>query len=212
MKILAIDRSTGSPDAALAVGGLVHRMDPADGFRASAWPALLRDFLAGFDVAFDDLDRIVVGTGPGSFAGIRAAIAFAFGLELGIETMRPGGSGPVVYGMPSPAGMSRDDRVTAVVGDARRGLFWVAVYDGGEPASEIRLAKEEDLHAGVPASAIVVTPDGSRIGDRLGAIFETRYLGGGAPSAERMAHIALRRPEMLVPAPAPIYLSPAVRA
>ena len=35
------------------------------------------------DLDLDEVERIVVGTGPGSFAGIRSALAFAQGYALG---------------------------------------------------------------------------------------------------------------------------------
>ena len=57
--------------------------------RDGAWTAKLD--LAG-------TERIVVGTGPGSFAGVRAAIAFATGYSVG--------SGCEVLGLPSPCAIA----------------------------------------------------------------------------------------------------------
>lgn len=46
----------------------------------------------------DGVERIVVGTGPGSFAGIRAALAFAQGFALGRSCE--------VVGLPSPCAIA----------------------------------------------------------------------------------------------------------
>ena len=46
----------------------------------------------------DGVDRIVVGTGPGSFAGIRSALAFAQGFALGSKCE--------VMGLPSPCAVA----------------------------------------------------------------------------------------------------------
>ena len=78
------------------------------------------DWVEELDV--DGVDRIVVGTGPGSFAGVRAALAFAQGYALGRPQCE-------VFGLPSACALAGEGRL-AVVGDARRGQFWVALFDG----------------------------------------------------------------------------------
>ena len=65
-------------------------------------------------LALEGVDRIVVGTGPGSFAGIRSALAFAQGYALGRRCE--------VLGLPSACALAGDG-LLAVVGDARRGCF-----------------------------------------------------------------------------------------
>jgi hypothetical protein len=107
--------------------------------------------------------------------------------------------------------LAQDDGLTAVVGDARRGLFWVAVYEGVRTAADLHLVTGDELPAAVPPDAAVVTPDGVRIGDLLAETFGARFAGSRSPSAERLAHLALAHPGVLTPEPLPIYLSPAVR-
>ena len=48
----------------------------------------------------DGVRRIVVGTGPGSFAGIRSALAFAQGFAIGTKCE--------VLGLPSPCALAAD--------------------------------------------------------------------------------------------------------
>ena len=213
MNLLALDRSTDVQSVALAAGDrLVSRLFEGADARRADWPVKVHDLLAANGLTFCDLDRIVVGTGPGSFAGIRGALAFTQGLAIGIRAKRArAADDPIVYGLPSALALVPDDGATAVVGDARRGLFWVAVYEGARTVVELHLVTKEELPAAVPKEAVVVTPDGARIGTVLAELFGTRFRGNRAPSAECLAQLALTHPELLVPEPLPIYLSPAVR-
>ncbi len=78
MNILAIDRSTDTQSVALALDGKVYaKVFAGLDSRASDWPVKIRDFLAMYGKTVRDLDQVLVGQGPGSFAGIRAALAFA---------------------------------------------------------------------------------------------------------------------------------------
>ena len=213
MKLLAIDRSTNLLSVALSIDGATSvRSFDEKGAEKMNWAVLVRNFMAESGVGFGELDRIVVGMGPGSFAGIRGALAFAQGLAIGIKAKRPGITAAIVHGVPSAAAIAPESGLAAIVGDARRGLFWVAAYDGARTVAELHLAAKDELFAAVPEGAAVFTPDGARIGNVLGEMFGERFAGERPPSAERIAHLALEHPETLVPEPLPIYLSPAVRS
>lgn len=204
MKTLYLERSTGS-------------------VRDGNWIASLE---------LDGVERIVVGTGPGSFAGIRAALAFAQGFALG----RP----CEVLGLPSPCAIAAQlggRGPLAVIGDARRGKLWIALFDcfllvrdifqidsgvsvgpvptisGSVPTDEGSVPRDlsEVLVGSVPTDCRVVTPDEARIGALLKATFGARYLGGQAPTAEGLRAFAEANPSALRPEPRPIYLNPAVR-
>ena len=149
--------------------------------------------------------RIVVGTGPGSFAGIRAALAFAQGYALGAP-------GCEVRGLPSACALVEPgDGPLAVVGDARRGLYWVALFESFRLVTGIFLATAEDLPRRVPLGAPVVTPDAARIDAFLKETFGARYRGGRTPTAEGLRRFAEACPAILKPEPLPLYLNPAVR-
>ena len=213
MTLLAIDRSTDVQSVALAKDGdiFTFTLEGADA-RCADWAVRIREELAGHGCDLADLDRIIVGTGPGSFAGIRGALAFAQGAAIGIQSKREKSSDEsIVYGLPSAAALAHEGGMVAVIGDARRGLFWVVVYNGAEKVSDFRLVEKGELVSAVPGAAMVVTSDGVRIGETLKELFGERYVGSQPPSAQRLLSLALDHPEVLVREPLPVYLSPAVR-
>ena len=200
MNTLFLDRSTDKPSVALvASDGAVTAatFDDLDA-RSGEWNSRVLEFLGGIVP-----DRIAVGTGPGSFAGIRSALAFAQGYAIG--------SGCEVVGLTSAAAFAAAEGPLAVIGDARRGMFWVALFDGPRLAVPVFQVKEEELALRVPLSAPVITPDAKRIDAKLKEIFEDRYRGGAVPTAEGLAKAAVANPSLLAPEPLPIYLNPAVR-
>ena len=206
MTTLVIDRSTDVQSVALIRDGAIAASRVLDGAdaRSGDWVVRVADFLAENGADVKTLSRIVVGTGPGSFAGIRSALAFAQGCAAGCRCE--------VLGLPSAAAYAQAEGPLAVVGDARRGLFWIALFDGFKLAVPVFQTDRETLKLRVPLSAKVVSPDGKRIGEALKEDFEDRFDAAcGAPLAEGLARAALANPALLKPEPLPIYLNPAVR-
>ena len=165
------------------------------------------DWAEGLDLA--GVERIVVGTGPGSFAGIRSALAFAQGYALGSKCE--------VLGLPSPCAVAAQVYAggtgfpLAVVGDARRGKFWIALFDGLKLVCPVFQVEKDTLSFRIPLAAKVVTSDSERIGDVLSETFEERYIGGVKPTSDGLKAFAEATPSALVAEPLPIYLNPAVR-
>ena len=150
----------------------------------------------------DGVERIVVGTGPGSFAGIRSALALAQGYALGTRCE--------VLGLPSACALAGEGRI-AVVGDARQGKAWIALFDGFTMVREVFQVNQSELSEAVPAEYRVITPDAQRIDALLRDTFGDRYLGGQMPTSEGLRRFAEANPSILKPEPLPIYLNPAVR-
>ena len=168
------------------------------------------DWAEGLDL--EGVERIVVGTGPGSFAGIRSALAFAQGYALAMSCE--------VLGLPSACAcaaqaIKQSNNLTirlAVIGDARQGKAWIALFDGFSLEKDIFQVKQVDLAGSVPTDYMVVTPDAKRIDGLLRDTFGERYLGGETPTSDGLKRFAESCPSILKPEPLPIYLNPAVRS
>lgn len=202
--VLAIDRSTDTQSVALVKDGrVVSKVLPHSDSRSADWPVRVQKFLADNQLGLQDLGKIVVGRGPGSFSGIRAALAFAQGVAAA--------TGCEVTGLPSTLALSSNHGRIAVIGDARRGRFWVVLHEGVTTPCDFVLVDEQGLQGAVPEGYCVVTPDGARIEDLLKSVFAHRYHGSLVPLASRLAEVVLESPGIDTPEPLPIYLQSAVR-
>jgi tRNA threonylcarbamoyl adenosine modification protein YeaZ len=139
-------------------------------------------------------DRVLVGVGPGSFTGIRVAIAAAHGLAIGWDAELFGISSLALLA----AGVSgRGDVAAAVIGG--HGELFVQQFDRSttEPMSELRnLAPAEA--ARFAAASLVVGSGAVQLVEARGS--------GEAREAWPSASNALRLPESLrTLAPKPVY-------
>lgn len=83
------------------------------------------------------IDRIAVGLGPGSYAGIRIAISAALGMQLALECK--------LVGIPSVAALENGWQRSLVIGDARRGSFYCTAVEHGICIDGPVLINEMDL-------------------------------------------------------------------
>lgn len=84
------------------------------------------------------LSGIVVGTGPGTYSGVRVGIAVAHGVSLPL--------GIPVCGMTSLEAWSKEEGTYRVVGDARRKSFFVAEVNDFQLQGEPGLYDEVELN------------------------------------------------------------------
>ncbi len=150
MRVLALDASSGPCSAALAAGGHVLAVHGcadqrgAPGLLPGLVAAVLADAPGGFDA-------VAVGVGPGSFTGLRAAIAMAHGLALG--------AGVPVVGVTAAealAAMLPDSgRPLWVVTDTKRGRLFLARDGAIEAVAADRLP--------LPAGPVALAGDAAEL-------------------------------------------------
>ncbi|PYJ38705.1 MAG: tRNA (adenosine(37)-N6)-threonylcarbamoyltransferase complex dimerization subunit type 1 TsaB [Verrucomicrobia bacterium] len=137
MKILALELSTAR--------GSLAWLDNNHAELAREWPndrknsGALFENLDAATKKFGAPETIIVGLGPGSYAGTRIAISAAIGLEFS--------SGARLIGFPSVCAMQCDAYEYCVIGDARRKSFFFARIRGQEPAEGPTLYSELEMKA-----------------------------------------------------------------
>ena len=190
--ILAFDTSSAACTAALfdGEGTCLARTDEVIGRgHAERLVPMLDRLLAGRTA-----DSILVGVGPGSFTGIRVAIAAAHGLAIGWGAELNGMSSLALLA----AGAESDGDVAAAVAGGHGELF-VQQFDRrtGEPAGELLNLPPADAAAAVSARLVVGSGAEALVGSRG---------WGEAGDALPSAADALRLPHSLRSlAPKPVY-------
>jgi tRNA threonylcarbamoyladenosine biosynthesis protein TsaB len=85
MRVLAVDSSSPAPALALLSGADEEDTETIRHGEAERLVSSLRSLLSRARVEIRDLERIAVLSGPGSFTGLRAGIAFTRGLARALE-------------------------------------------------------------------------------------------------------------------------------
>lgn len=130
MIVLAIDTATQATVVGLRADGSVleARDDPRPGERPGHSTRLLplaAGLLEQLGLAWQDVDRVAVGIGPGTFTGLRVGIATAHGLA------QSGGAELVGVSSLRALALGADSATTVLAAiDARRGEVFIAGYQG----------------------------------------------------------------------------------
>lgn len=160
MRVLGLDTATAATTVALLDGdtgrAVQRRDDPPPGARPRHTTRLLtlvHDVLDAAGCAWDDVDRIAVGTGPGTFTGLRIGVATARALAEARSIALVGVS--TLHSLAACAGAGPDELALAVI-DARRGEVFAAGWaaaDAGRsdaaPALAPRAVSPEALAAAI---------------------------------------------------------------
>ncbi|MGC6484739.1 MAG: tRNA (adenosine(37)-N6)-threonylcarbamoyltransferase complex dimerization subunit type 1 TsaB [Candidatus Puniceispirillales bacterium] len=135
--LIGFESSGGKASVAISRGrALLARHEKVARHGHATWMlTLARDALAEAGLQPEDCTAVVAGRGPGSFTGIRVALAAAKGLGLAL--------GVPAYGLPSLEAMAHaaGDGVhpVAALGDSRRGSVFVDCRDpDGQPMAAVQ--------------------------------------------------------------------------
>jgi tRNA threonylcarbamoyladenosine biosynthesis protein TsaB len=139
MKTLAFELSSARGSLAWADGETEFLQEwPNDRKSSAAFFGNLKAARAKFGAP----ETIIVGLGPGSYAGTRIAISTAIGIQLSSDAR--------LVGYPSICAMECDAQAYCVIGDARRKSFFLArifkneVIEGPTLFSELELQAKLD--------------------------------------------------------------------
>ena len=216
MNILALDTSMGVCSAAvLRDDGAGHVLIARDAEmargHAEALMSMVAEAMAEAKLRFDELDLIAATQGPGSFTGVRIAIAAALGLAL-VTRAR-------LYGTDSLTVMARTSLATgmnpkgpfAVAVDARRSMIYFGLYDemGQRLDGPLLVAPDEAVDLLPNALSVAVGSGAAVLADaaaRRGRFLDAK-LPGLQPSAAALAEIA-RSSDESFPTLRPLYLRP----
>ncbi|MCW3032198.1 MAG: peptidase glycoprotease [Solirubrobacterales bacterium] len=136
MIVLGLDTATSATAVALRLADGTTREardDPAPGGHpghATRLLAMTDELLSHAALGLEQVDRIAVGAGPGTFTGLRVGIATARGLaqSLGAELVAVSSLRALAHG----AMGSQQPRALVATIDARRGEVFAAAYSPGE--------------------------------------------------------------------------------
>lgn len=200
--ILSIDTCLGASSVAVLEDErvLATRSEPMTRGHQERIGMIAREAMAEAGAAFEDLTRIGVTVGPGSFTGLRVGLAFAKGLAtalsipcVGVTTLEA-----MAFGVPG---------FTAAVLDARMSQVYIQVFAGGvslmaPDALEVgeAAARLAELYSGGPATLI-----GSGAPLLADALSVATVLTPAAPDPVAVARLAAARPAP-THSPRPLYL------
>src|SRR6266704_3016499 len=135
MKILALELSSARGSLALLDGDKLEFSREWPNDRKNSGPFF--EYLAEVQKQFGKPDTIIVGLGPGSYAGTRIAISAAIGLQAASRAR--------LIGFPSICAIECDSAEYCVIGDARRQTFFFAHVHDNNSADGPALMSEAEL-------------------------------------------------------------------
>jgi len=162
MIVLALEFSSERRSVALARGGavLAEAVEQTGGRGTNVF-ALVEKVLADAKILREEIEVLAVGLGPGSYTGIRAAIAVAQGWQLA--------RGVKVLGVNSAEALAAQAQAEKIFGrvnvaiDAQRGEFYLATWEISATAqrevASLKIVPAAELQARLAAGEICVGPE-----------------------------------------------------
>jgi tRNA threonylcarbamoyladenosine biosynthesis protein TsaB len=214
MLILALDTTTSAGSCALVRDGRLVREEASDRRRPQAvrLPGELAALVDAAGATLGAIDAFAVGTGPGSFTGLRVGIATMQGLALAMAKPLFG-----VSALDALAWIAGGGRVATWV-DAWRGEVFAALYEHGREVDPPTVARPETVLGRLPDGPLQFTGDGASIrqdvirgvlGDRarfaepiapllagaIGALAAGAWEAGRRPAPDAIRPLYVRRPD-----------------
>lgn len=193
---------------------------------------MIEDVMRDARLSFDELGRIVVTHGPGTFTGARIAVSAARALSLATGAPVTAISSLHLMAL-HPALTSGGEAPFAIAMDARRGEVYVQVFDphGLSPLTPPQLlsyAAAADLVAGVSyagesaarivagSGAEAVAAEARRLDHRVEAVLpgllpdavDMLFVSFGWPVEDRVSTLYLRPPDAKPPRPSGLVVAP----
>jgi tRNA threonylcarbamoyl adenosine modification protein YeaZ len=200
MKILALEFSSSQRSVAVLHGPAAVQEVVETGFNEARPLTMVDQALRAAALESGQIECLAVGLGPGSYTGIRSAIALAQGWQLAREVRILGVSSAECLACQAQAdGLA--GRVAVVV-DAQRGEFYLSVYEIGPAGCQ----EVEPLRIVAPA----FVREREQAGDHLIGPEITRWFPTGRnlfPRAQTLATLASGRDDFVAgEGLVPIYL------
>jgi tRNA threonylcarbamoyl adenosine modification protein YeaZ len=193
MKVLAIEYSSAQRSIAIVqASSLKEPFRETEvietGGRAANTFRMIDDALGQANLEREQIERIAVGLGPGSYTGIRAAISTAQGWQLARGTPLLGISSAEAI-LAEAMSLGLEGRVAVVI-DAQRGEFYVSEFSlpGGKCEKPLCIAPLQEVLRLEQEGTLLIGPDvppGAKT-------FKTVY-----PRAAVVAKLALTRTDLI---------------
>jgi tRNA threonylcarbamoyladenosine biosynthesis protein TsaB len=208
VKILAADTALGACSVAVLddTRVLSHRFVIMERGHAEALAPMVEAAIQASGIAFAELDRLAVTTGPGTFTGQRVGLAFMRGLRVALKKPLVGIT--TLEAMCAAAMAEAGTSYAAAIHDARRDEAYLAVASAGaSPVAPEILAMPDvpgRIARAIPQNAAIALA-GTGAERIAGRIPSARLTSIRQPDALWVARLAAYAPEPSE-APHPLYL------
>jgi tRNA threonylcarbamoyl adenosine modification protein YeaZ len=173
MTILALEFSSEQRSVAVSRDGMVLDEAIETGGRNTAAFAMIERVLAKAKIEREEIEVIAVGLGPGSYTGVRGAIALAQGWQLACNVKVAGVSSVEAIAVGAQAGKFFGH--VSVIVNAQRQEFYVATYEIEERALKeigpLKILPVADIRSRAEKGELFIGPEATKFSPNGVALF-----------------------------------------